>query len=227
MKKGILGTLGAWLVGAGVSLGQYAPGFQPAQGFSYPGAPQAYAPPAYPPAYPPYAAPAHPGAPGYPSYPGYPPPGSGRPGVATAANVLAFVNMSNDRENEFFSDGIAEDLIAALGRFPELAVVARNASFAYKGKAAGPSDIGRDLGVRYIVEGSVRRAGSRVRVSAQLSDVASGNLLWSQRYDDELKRVVYEPVRLTQEFRNFDFLSPWEGTDYVLPGDEKASGKGS
>src|SRR5437763_2962228 len=108
-----------------------------------------------------------------------------RPSIA----VLPFVNQSGDAAQDYFSDGITEDLIAALGRFPELAVVARNASFSYKGNAVGPKDIGRELGVRYIVEGSVRRAGSRVRVSAQLSDTATGKLLWSQQYDEELKDV--------------------------------------
>jgi TolB-like protein/class 3 adenylate cyclase len=110
---------------------------------------------------------------------------SSRPGVA----VLPFINLSGDPSHDYFSDGITEDVIVALGRFGSLTVMARNAVFPFKGKNAKPADIGRELGVRYLVEGSVRRAGERVRVSVQLTDTVAGKLLWSQRYDEELKDV--------------------------------------
>jgi adenylate cyclase len=112
-------------------------------------------------------------------------PVSSRPGVA----VLPFINLSGDPSQEYFSDGITEDVIVALGRFGSLTVMARNAVFPFKGKNAKPAEIGRALGVRYLVEGSVRRAGERVRVSVQLTDTVAGKLLWSQQYDEELKDV--------------------------------------
>lgn len=103
--------------------------------------------------------------------------------------VLSFSNQSDDASQEYFSDGVTEDIIAALGRFPWLTVMARNAVLPYKGKKAKPAEIGRELGVRYLVEGSVRRANERIRVSAQLTDAVAGKLLWSQRFDEELKDV--------------------------------------
>ena len=112
-------------------------------------------------------------------------PASSRPSVA----VLPFINLSGDPSQEYFSDGITEDVIVALGRFGSLTVMARNAVFPFKGKNAKPADIGRDLGVRYLVEGSVRRAGERVRISVQLTDALAGKLLWSQQYDEQLKDV--------------------------------------
>ena len=112
-------------------------------------------------------------------------PVSSRPGVA----VLPFINLSGDPSQEYFSDGITEDVIVALGRFGSLTVMARNAVFPFKGKNARPAEIGRALGVRYLVEGSVRRAGERVRVSVQLTDTVAGKLLWSHQYDEELKDV--------------------------------------
>jgi TolB-like protein/class 3 adenylate cyclase/Tfp pilus assembly protein PilF len=121
---------------------------------------------------------------------GGPAPGTApRTPVRTGIAVLPFVNLSGDAAQDYFSDGVTEDLIAALGRFPALAVSARSATFAYKGKIVRHTDIGRELNVRYIVEGSVRRAGPRVRVSAQLSDAAAGSLLWSHQYDEELRDV--------------------------------------
>ena len=112
-------------------------------------------------------------------------PVSSRPGVA----VLPFINLSGDPSQEYFSDGITEDVIVALGRFGSLTVMARNAVFPFKGKNAKPAEIGHALGVRYLVEGSVRRAGERVRVSVQLTDTVAGKLLWSHQYDEELKDV--------------------------------------
>src|SRR5262249_57719586 len=106
-------------------------------------------------------------------------------GRRTSIAVLPFVNQSGDAAQDYFGDGLTEDLIGALGRFPELAVVARNASFFYKGKTSGSTDIGRELNVRYLVEGSVRRSASRVRVSAQPSDAATANLLSPHHHTEQ------------------------------------------
>jgi len=105
-----------------------------------------------------------------------------RPSIA----VLAFVNMSGDPEQDFFAEGIADDIITALSKMRFLFVIARNSSFAYKGKSIGVRDIGRELGVRYVLEGSVRKAGNRVRVTAQLVEAAASVHLWSERYDRDL-----------------------------------------
>jgi TolB-like protein/class 3 adenylate cyclase/Tfp pilus assembly protein PilF len=112
--------------------------------------------------------------------------------VATAVPVVAvlpFANQSDDPRQGYFSDGITEDLIAALGRFSNLRVVGRGTTFAYKAQAAEPTRIGRELGVRYVVEGSVRRAGDRVRVGVQLTDAHSGIHLWSERYEQDVADV--------------------------------------
>ncbi|WP_051328534.1 adenylate/guanylate cyclase domain-containing protein [Geminicoccus roseus] len=103
--------------------------------------------------------------------------------------VLPFTNQSGDPGQDYFSDGITEDLIAALGRFSSLRVVSRGTTFAYKGKAADLTRIGRELKARYVVEGSVRRAGDRVRVGIQLMNTRDGLLLWSERYDEDLTDV--------------------------------------
>ncbi len=103
--------------------------------------------------------------------------------------VLPFVNMGNDPEQEYFSDGLTEDLITDLSRVSGLFVIARNSTFVYKGQAINVKDVGRDLGVRYVLEGSVRRVGNRIRVNAQLIDVATGMHLWADRYDRELTDV--------------------------------------
>ncbi len=100
--------------------------------------------------------------------------------------VLPFDNMSGDPEQEYFADGMTEDLTTDLSRHPGVFVIARNSAFTYKGRAVRIEDVGRELGVRYAVEGSVRKAGDRVRITAQLIDVASGLHLWSERYDREL-----------------------------------------
>jgi adenylate cyclase len=100
--------------------------------------------------------------------------------------VLPFANMSSDPEQEFFGDGIAEDIITALSKSRSLFVIARNSSFTYKGKAVAVKDVGRELGVRYVLEGSVRKAKNRVRVTAQLIEAESGGHLWAERYDREL-----------------------------------------
>jgi TolB-like protein/class 3 adenylate cyclase/Flp pilus assembly protein TadD len=113
------------------------------------------------------------------------------PAVAPApiVAVLPFANQSGDPGQGYFSDGITEDLIAALGRFSSLRVVGRGTTFAYKGQAADPTRIGRELGARYVVEGSVRRAGDRVRVSVELTDARDGLHLWSERYEQDVADV--------------------------------------
>jgi adenylate cyclase len=103
--------------------------------------------------------------------------------------VLPFANMSGDPEQEYFSDGITEDIITELSRFDDLFVIARNSTFSYKGKSVRVQEIARDLGVAYVVEGSVRKAGARVRITAQLIEAASGNHIWAERYDGELENI--------------------------------------
>jgi len=103
--------------------------------------------------------------------------------------VLPFTNMSGDPEQEYFSDGITEDIITELSRFPSLFVIARNSSFTFKGKAVDVTEVGRRLGVEYVVEGSVRKAGARVRITAQLVEAASGRHIWAERYDRQLEDI--------------------------------------
>ncbi len=103
--------------------------------------------------------------------------------------VLPFVNMSEDPKQEYFSDGIAEDLTTALSQISSLFVIARNSAFTYKGKAAKAQDVGRELGVRYVLEGSVRRADDQVRISAQLVDAPTDSHIWAERYDRPLKEI--------------------------------------
>jgi TolB-like protein/class 3 adenylate cyclase/Tfp pilus assembly protein PilF len=103
--------------------------------------------------------------------------------------VLPFDNMSDDHAQEYFSDGISEDLTTALSRFEWLFVIARNSAFTYKGKAVDVKRVGRELGVRYVLEGSVRRSNDRVRVSAQLIDAQADRHVWAQRYDREMDNL--------------------------------------
>jgi serine/threonine-protein kinase len=110
------------------------------------------------------------------------------PGRRTIA-VLPFTNMSADEENEYFSDGITEEIINALTRIPTLGVAARTSSFAFKGRDIDVRDVGRQLNVGAVLEGSVRRAGKRIRITAQLVDVSSGYHLWSERFDREMEDV--------------------------------------
>jgi TolB-like protein/DNA-binding winged helix-turn-helix (wHTH) protein/Tfp pilus assembly protein PilF len=116
---------------------------------------------------------------------GTPPRLPDKPSIA----VLPFTNMSGDPEQEYFSDGITEDVITALSRLRWFFVIARNSTFVYKGHAVDVKQVGRDLGVRYILEGSVRKSGQRVRISSQLLDAPTGNLIWSERYDRELTDI--------------------------------------
>ena len=103
--------------------------------------------------------------------------------------VLPFDNMSGDPEQEYFSDGVTEDIITALSRLRWLFVIARNSTFTYKGRAVDIKAVGRELGVRYVLEGSVRKAGRRVRVTAQLNETETGGHIWAERYDRELEDI--------------------------------------
>jgi len=103
--------------------------------------------------------------------------------------VLPFMNMSSEIEQEFFSDGITEDLITDLSKVSGLFVIARNSSFAYKGRSVKVQDIARDLGVRFVLEGSIRKAGNRVRITAQLIDATNGGHLWAERFDRDLTDI--------------------------------------
>ena len=103
--------------------------------------------------------------------------------------VLPFQNMSGDPEQEYFADGMVEDIITALSRFRSLFVIARNSSFTYKGQAVDVKQAGRDLGVRYLLEGAVRKAGIRIRITGQLIDAVTGAHLWAERYDRDLSNI--------------------------------------
>jgi len=103
--------------------------------------------------------------------------------------VLPFVNMSEDKEQEFFCDGITEEIITALSKTPKMFVIARNSTFSYKGKAVKVNQVAEELGVRYVLEGSVRKAGDRVRITAQLVDAIKGLHIWADRYDRDLKDI--------------------------------------
>ena len=120
---------------------------------------------------------------------------SDKPSIA----VLAFNNMSGDPEQEYFSDGISEDIITDLSKLSELHVIARNSSFTYKGKPVDVMQVGRDLRVRYVLEGSVRKAGNRVRVTGQLIDAESGAHIWADRFDRDLTDIFAVQDELTQE----------------------------
>ena len=138
-----------------------------------------------------------------------------QPNVATASiAVLPFTNMSGDPEQEYFSDGISEDIITDLSKIAGLMVIARNSSFAYKGRSIDVRAVGRDLGVRSVLEGSIRRASNRVRITAQLVDATTGAHLWADRYDrdltdifavqDDVTRRIVDALKVT--------LSPAERT---------------
>jgi TolB-like protein/class 3 adenylate cyclase len=118
-------------------------------------------------------------------YPGQSLPLPNKPSIA----VLPFENLSGDRDQEYFADGIVEEIITALSRFRGLFVIARNSSFAYKGRAVNVKEVGRELGVRYILEGSVRKAGSRLRISGQLVDATTSMHLWAERFDGDLADI--------------------------------------
>ncbi len=151
-----------------------------------------------------------------------------RPPDKPSIAVLPFTNMSGDSEQEYFSDGITEDIITALSRLRWFFVIARNSTFVYKGQPANVKQVGRDLGVRYLLEGSVRKSGQRVRITSQLMDAMTGNHIWAERYDrsltdifalqDEItasvtaaiepKLVAAEGMRV--ETRSIDDLDAWD-----------------
>ena len=108
-----------------------------------------------------------------------------RPSIA----VMPFQNLSADAEQEYFADGMVEDIITALSRINWLFVIARNSSFTYKGRAVDVKQVGHELGVRYVLEGSVRKAGSRIRIAGQLADTSTGTQIWGKRFDGMLEDV--------------------------------------
>ena len=112
--------------------------------------------------------------------------------------VLPFDNMSGDSEQEYFTDGITEDIITALSRFRWFFVIARNSTFTYKGKAVHVKQVAQDLGVRYVLEGSVRKAGNRVRITAQLIDASTGHHVWAERYDRDLEDIFAVQDEITE-----------------------------
>jgi TolB-like protein/DNA-binding winged helix-turn-helix (wHTH) protein/Tfp pilus assembly protein PilF len=116
----------------------------------------------------------------------------------TAIAVLPFINLSDEVEQEYFSDGISEDIITALSKLRWFYVIARNSSFVYKGKSVHLKQIGDELGVAYVVEGSVRKDGERVRITAQLNNVATGSHIWAERYDRDLADVFAVQDEITQ-----------------------------
>jgi adenylate cyclase len=111
--------------------------------------------------------------------------------------VLPFQNMSGDPEQEYFADGMVEDIITGLSRSRSLFVIARNSTFTYKGKVVDIKQVGRDLGVRYVLEGSVRKAGNRVRITGQLIEASTGNHIWAERFDSELEDIFDLQDRVT------------------------------
>jgi adenylate cyclase len=152
--------------------------------------------------------------------------------------VLAFNNMSGDAEQEYFSDGISEDIITDLSRLPRLHVIARNSSFVYKNAAVSVPEMAKALGVRYVLEGSVRRVGNRVRVTAQLIDASNGGHVWANRFDrdltdifavqDELTQEIVAALKLTLTSSDQDQLAQAravnvEAYEYLLRGREQAS----
>ena len=112
--------------------------------------------------------------------------------------VLPFANRSSDPEQEFFADGIAEDVITALSRHPSLFVIARNSSFTYKGRAVDVKEIGCELGVRYVLEGSLRKAGNRIRVTSQFVDAETGKHIWAEHYDRDLADIFAVQDEITE-----------------------------
>ena len=113
--------------------------------------------------------------------------------------VLPFTNMSDDPKQEYFSDGITEEIITALSKTPKLFVIARNSTFTFKGKPVKVQQVGRELGVKYVLEGSVRKAGDKVRITAQLVNAKTGNHVWAERYDRELKDVFAIQDEITKK----------------------------
>ncbi len=161
-------------------------------------------------------------------------------GATASIAILPFTNMSGDPEQEYFSDGITEDIITDLSKIAGLTVIARNSSFTYKGRSVDVRTIGRELGVRSVLEGSIRRAAKRVRISAQLVDAATGGHLWAERYDrdltdifavqDDVTRQIVDALKVTLSPAENARLtaggtSSMDAYDYVLRGRELLLGK--
>jgi adenylate cyclase len=132
--------------------------------------------------------------------------------------VLPFVNMSGDPEQEYFSDGITEEIITALSKTPKLFVIARNSSFTYKGKSVWIPKVGRELGVKYVLKGSVRKAGDKVRITAQLIDAKANQHLWAERYDRELKDIFALQDEITMNVIKALELKLTEGEQALIYG---------
>src|SRR5690242_2647234 len=158
----------------------------------------------------------------------------------TAIAILPFTNMSGDSEQEYFSDGISEDIITDLSKIADLTVIARNSSFTYKGRSVDVRSIGRELGVQSVLEGSIRRSGNRVRITAQLIDATSGGHLWADRYDrdltdifevqDDVTRRIVEALKVTLSPGEKERLADTKTSnlaayDYLLRGREFMLGK--
>jgi class 3 adenylate cyclase/TolB-like protein len=137
---------------------------------------------------------------GAPSVPraGEPDPPAPVAGARASIAVLPFVSLGADGGGDYFADGLTEDIIAALGRFRDLSVIARSAVFAYKGKTPSPAEVGRDLKVGYVVDGSIRRSAEHLRVAVSLTDTAHGAVLWSEKYDVEPKDVFAVQDQITR-----------------------------
>jgi adenylate cyclase len=125
--------------------------------------------------------------------------------------VLPFVNMSGDAKQEYFSDGLTEEIITALSKTPKLFVIARNSSSVYKGKTVNVQQVSRELGVKYVLEGSVRRSGNQLRITAQLIDATTGSHLWAERYDRELKDIFATQDEITMKILTSLQVSLTEG----------------
>ena len=161
-------------------------------------------------------------------------------GATASIAILPFTNMSGDPEQEYFSDGITEDIITDLSKIAGLTVIARNSSFTYKGRSVDIRTVGRELGVQSVLEGSIRRAGQRVRITAQLVDAATGGHLWAERYDrdltdifevqDDVTRRIVHALKVTlSPVENAQLsaggTSSMDAYDYVLRGRELLLGK--
>ncbi len=126
------------------------------------------------------------------------PPSEARETLKPALAVLPFVNLSEDAAQDYFADGVVEDIITALSRFKSFAVIARNSSFTYKGQAVDVRQVGQDLGVRYVLEGSIRRAGDLLRISAQLVECENGQHIWAEQFDGAIEDVFDFQDRITE-----------------------------
>ena len=130
--------------------------------------------------------------------------------------VLPFANMSGDAEQDYFADGISEDIITALSKLSQLFVIARNSSFTFKGRNVNVQEVGKSLGVRYVLEGSVRKSGNRVRITGQLIDATTGGHLWAERFDRDLTDIFAVQDDVTQQIVGALALNLTEGDQQQL-----------